>query len=166
MSIGFEIPFPDPGPLSLLGNPCGNPLQTWGPVIALADEEAEWLFAPSVPLRWPGDPRGCAHSLSELSEVPSSDPVPIGPLFSLSRKSRAEGGLYTESPPMRIADGSVLPGACSRWLRFLRREEGEKLQPGTRRLGRNALARACAPAGEHCAHIPTSDAPWGPRECS
>jgi hypothetical protein len=34
------------------------------------------------------------------------------------------------------------------------------------RLGRNALARSSAPAGEHCARIPTPDAQWGRRECS
>lgn len=38
--FGFEIPFLDPVPFSLLGNLCGNPLQTWEQVIALADEKA------------------------------------------------------------------------------------------------------------------------------
>lgn len=38
-NVPFEIPFLDPVPFSLLGNPCGN-TSDMGPVRALADEKA------------------------------------------------------------------------------------------------------------------------------
>lgn len=114
---------------------------------------------------------GLESPIGVHTDSPHAFPVirsPLVPFFALSWKSRFEGGLYTESPPMRIAEGSVLPCVCVLPLGPLpaERRGGVLTAYEPRRLGRNALARSSAPAGEHCARIPTPDAPWGPRECS
>lgn len=74
--------------------------------------------------------RVCTQSLRDIKGAFPQDSVSIGPLLPpFPGRVGLRAGSTNKNPPIRIAEGSVLPCVRSRWVSFLRREEGASLLP-------------------------------------